>query len=181
MNVLHRLSSALGLLALAIVLGAWVWSTQQPTAWSVQAEATLRATAAEVEAQVAAPARWPAWIHGEDGAGAEWTPFGPATGVGAGQAWRSPRSEGRLTLVAAEAGAVRYTMALPAGDVAATGTIRWSEGADGTRVTWTDEGDYSGKLFAGLWVGPMSRRAELQMKQALRRLGEVIEAGRATP
>jgi len=175
-QVLNRIAAGFGLLVVVAMIVAWVASGARPATWEVEQRRVISGSPAQVAAWVAAPGRWPEWIHGDEGAGAEWTAFGPSSGVGAGQAWRSSRSEGRMEVVAATDSGLDYRLALPAGTTVATGSLRWSAVEGGTEVVWTDRGDYTGKPFAGLWVGPMGRRVELQMKAALRLLGERVTA-----
>lgn len=172
MQVLNRIAAGFGLLVVVGMLVAWGLSTTRPATWSVEQRRVLEAEPDVVAEWVAFPVRWPEWIHGVEGAGAEWAPFGPPSGVGAGQAWRSSRSEGRMEVVAATPTSLEYRLTLPAGTTVATGSLRWSRVDRGTEVVWTDAGDYTGKPFAGLWVGPMARRVELQMKAALRMLAD---------
>jgi carbon monoxide dehydrogenase subunit G len=145
-----------------------------PGSWDAEAEATLRATPAEVLAQIDSPEGWSAWTPWPDST----TRSGPAHGAGAAIEWDSRElGSGSFRIVEASPRGVAYavTVAGSGGSAMEThGTIRLDEVDGATRVTWSEEGDLGSNPLMGYWALTMDRAQGAELQKSLDRLAEVL-------
>jgi uncharacterized protein YndB with AHSA1/START domain len=118
------------------------------------------------------PRRWDEWAPLGD---VETTFSGPARGSGAMRSWDDPEmGDGRFTILTAEADReVRYRVEVQEGALITQGTLRLAPEGAGTRVTWTEVGDFGPNPLMGYTALGMDRMQGNQMENALRRLAEL--------
>ena len=101
--------------------------------------------------------------------------FGPSAGPGAGYAWSSAASTGKLTITASDPSrGVSYEMAMEANDTPAAGSITYAADGASTKVTWHDEGEF-GKPFGGYMVGIMEEQLGAHLESSLGTLKSMSE------
>jgi hypothetical protein len=162
--------------ALVLVVGLVL-----PSTYRVERSTTIQAPAEAVYAQVAHLERWQDWApwNARKYPGNQWMFGGPAVGVGAVRSW-SGEDVGTGTLSLTEADpktGVAYEMSLKDGRYRLHGRISFEPEADGTRVTWVDEGDLGGGLLLHYLRFPLQSRLGGQLEVALAQLKKRVEAG----
>lgn len=136
---IKRLLLALVALLVVAAVGGWLL----PRDYHVERHIQVAAPAEQVFALVAEPSQWKRWTvwNRRDPAMAI-SYFGPASGAGAGWAWRSPsQGDGRMTLTQVQPPArVAYDLYFPDWDDTTQGELRFEARDGGTRVSWTMDG-----------------------------------------
>lgn len=140
-----------------------------PGTWSAERTVVLSAAPGALYPLVEAPAAWRAW--------SEWpeqglVPDGPERGVGARLSWDDPElGNGSFEIVEAVPQArVRYRVEVEGGSMRTEGTFLLAPEGAGTRVTWTEEGDFGWNPLMGYWARLMERAQGRELERALRRL-----------
>lgn len=127
-------------LAAVLVVGGLLLSP----AFKVTRSTLVAAPADKVYALVAEPRRWNEWAawNKRDPA-MQITYSGPASGVGATWAWQSKsQGDGKMSFTAATPGQrVAYDLYFPDFGTTSTGDLVFMPDGNGTRVTWTMNGD----------------------------------------
>jgi hypothetical protein len=141
----------LAVLALAVV-GVLVAAALQPTHYTVTRSRVVSATPEEIQPMLTDLRQWNTWnpwIEQEPTAHLEYSD--PASGEGAWYTWEGEvLGAGRMDVEAVSPQEVRYSIAFTAPmESDAIIRIHMEPEAQGTRVTWTMEGDndFMGKLF----------------------------------
>lgn len=171
---------ASALMALGVIGVVGYGYTLDPV-WHVERSALIGASTADIHPYVESPANWKRWAMGQMAAdsGTKIETFGPEAGPGSGYSWEGTGSNGRLTLdSSAQATGVAYTMVMEGTDRPAHGSIRYAPEGEGTRVTWSDEGDF-GKPFGGFMVSVMAQQLGDHLDRSLATLGGLAEADAA--
>ena len=156
-----RLSAAFVVLIVGFVAAGFLL----PGTWSAEATRGIAAPPDRVFALLASPKHWDEWTPWPD---IQFTYEGPEQGAGAKRSWDAPQiGAGSLTVTRAEAPAeVDYEVALEGEAHPTRGSFRLQPSAEGTQVTWREEGDYGNN--------PVMRWAAVAMKR--RHAGE-LEVG----
>lgn len=149
-----------------------------PSTWNVSREAVLEAEAQELFPLISDLERWADWMFWPELGGLE---IGSSTGVGASRAWDDPGlGDGVLTLTAVDAGSsVDYGVSIEGGAIQITGRLRLEAAEGGTRVSWTEGGDFGWNPFLRYMALGMPRMQGVEMEKSLTRLG-ALAAGGAT-
>lgn len=170
MRLLRRVFAvAAGLLLLFLVVGVLL-----PGAWSVERTARIGAPPDSLHRLLSRPAAWQAWMPWpESGASFE----GPERGPGAAFSWDDPTyGSGRFTLLESDAaGSLRYRVSVEDGSVETTGRIRLEDGDGGTRVRWTESGDFGWNPLLGYAALTVEERQGRALEDAMARLKEHVE------
>lgn len=147
-----------------------------PGTWTVSREAVL-----EVEAQEAFPLisdfeHWANWMFWPELRGFE---TGASSGVGARRSWDDPGlGQGVLTLTAVDPGSsVDYDVQIEGGSIQIEGRIRLEPADNGTRLVWTEEGDFGWNPFLRYMALGMSRMQGAEMDKSLERLAASLRDG----
>jgi hypothetical protein len=128
-----------------------------PTTWHVERSMVIAAEPAEIHAQIESLKGWPEWTAWtrERDASLAWEFEGPEAGVGAVMKWQGdPKimGDGVLTVTRSDpAEGLDYDMSMMGGSALARGGLRYERVEEGTRVTWTDDGDMGLGPVAG-WL-----------------------------
>ncbi|MEM1451184.1 MAG: SRPBCC family protein [Planctomycetota bacterium] len=170
---------SLGILAVLIAVGLVL-----PTRYSVAGSTTIDGTPAAVHAYVGHLDRWPEWMP--------WETEDPSivtsrndrtTGVGASQSWTSAKAgDGEIEFTECdEQSGIAYDMAFltKRGRAPSKASIRYTPSGDGTKVTWTMEGDMVPmvpRALAGWMKLLMGRMIGGQFDRGLASLKEMVEA-----
>ncbi|MFZ5480143.1 MAG: SRPBCC family protein [Myxococcota bacterium] len=168
-----------GVLALGalVVGGAVAYGASQPKTWHVERSVIAAAAPQDVVPLLHDLARWQGWV-GSDGM--TFTLSDPSAGVGASYTWQSPGSHGKLTLTAADETGVAYEMTMEDSETPARGSVRVAPDGNATRVTWTDEGDFSAMgPLGGLMVPMMEKSLGPHFDGALKKLAGLAEKAAA--
>ena len=163
---LKVLTAAIGLLVLALAVGFLL-----PGRWEVERSALVAAPPGVVFSALDDPRRWDEWAPlGE----VEATFAGPARGAGAERRWDDPEfGDGVFTILSTVPDReVRYRVEVQNGSMITEGTVRLDPEGSGTRVVWTERGDFGHNPMLGYLTRSMDRLQGAQMEGALARLGE---------
>lgn len=146
-----------------------------PKTYAFERSIVVDADRAEVHELVSDLKAWPKWSPWIEEDPSIKTTLGEKTeGVGAHQSWTSDNGPGELTLTESspESG-VAYDMSFNEGQFKAEGAIRYASDGEGTRVTWSMNGDDGGTLVGRYFalmtdsmVGPMFERGLEKLKAA---------------
>lgn len=157
------------LLAFFLVVGLLL-----PGRWSAERTVEVRAPPKAIFPLLNAPSRWD-----------DWTPWaelessfeGPSSGAGASRAWNDRRyGRGRLTIVASEEPRrIRYRVEVEGGAIRIEGALILEPVPVGTRVVWTERGDFGWNPLLGWTALVMERSQGEAMDQSLARLKEAAE------
>jgi hypothetical protein len=172
------------LLVGALVGGAlFAYGSSQPKTWHVERTVTVQARPSDVTPFLDDLEQWAKWAAGDDAASSAMTyTFGEKRkGTGATYTWNGPGTHGTVTLTGSDETGVTYEMAMEDSATPSRGSIRLVPLGDATKVTWTDDGDFSamgplGGLMVPMMEGGLGPHFEGALT-TLRALAE--EAGRS--
>jgi uncharacterized protein YndB with AHSA1/START domain len=142
-----------------------------PGRFHIERSVQFNGPAARAYPLVADPHRWKDWtVWNQRDPAMQISYFGTPSGAGSGWSWHSPsEGDGKMTLTAVAADQrVAYDLYFPDMDSTSTGELRFEPQADGTRITWTMDGD--------MGANPLKRWLALAMD---RLVGPDFEAGLA--
>jgi uncharacterized membrane protein len=164
----------LSIVATLLVLG--VMGVLLPTHYHVQRAILINAPATAVHPWVEDLRRWPTW--------ANWNRVDPTLtatysnvtqGVGARETWRSERSGSGTREITRSDPHTGIEFSTELGDgIPCKGSVRYSESAGTTTVTWTDEGQLPG-LVGGFSKGAFEDTLGEHMAEGLKRLKQAVE------
>jgi len=159
----------LGLIVLLFAVGLFL-----PGTFHVERSVDIQAPPSRVHALVGDLRAWERWTPWKDEDPTIVVDYGErTTGVGASQTWVGESGDGELTFTASDpAGGVEYAMAFDDGKYPSLGALRYEPLPDGTRVTWSMDGESNG--IVGRWfgifmdgmVGPMFESGLQKLKRA---------------
>lgn len=147
-----------------------------PARWTVERSVDVPAAPADVFPYLNTVALWEAWTPWGE---IEASPVGPAAGVGAGREW-DDRQYGRGSFFLTDSEpprSISYRVRIEDGSATIRGRIRLVPMEGGTRIVWTEEGDFGRNPVLGwtaLFVGEDQGRV---LEESLRRLRDVVRAG----
>lgn len=153
--------------------GGLGYGATQPSTWHVERSRTIDAAPADVLALLEDMEAWPKWAGGEeaDAPGTTYTWGATKRGVGASYSWKSDGSSGTIALTRVDAEGVAYEMVMEASETPAKGTLRLAPDGAGTKVTWTDDGDFGMGPVGGLMAPMMEQALGPHFEGGLERLG----------
>ncbi|MDE2773699.1 MAG: SRPBCC family protein [Gemmatimonadota bacterium] len=164
------LAAAAAMLGAALVTGLLL-----PGTWRAERSTLVEASPAAVFVWLEDPRRWDRWAPLGDVA----TTFsGPERGVGATRSWdHTEMGDGTFTLTAVVPGReVRYRVSVQEGSLVTEGALTLESEGNGTRVTWSERGDFGLNPLMGFMARGMDRLQGAQMEGALARLAELATA-----
>ena len=167
---LKVLTGAILLLVALLLIGFLL-----PGSWEVERSVLVAAPPAAVFPALEDPRRWDDWAPlGEIPA----TFSGPERGAGATRRWdHAEYGDGVFTIVATVPDQeVRYHVEVQEGSLVTDGTFRLTAEGDGTRVTWTEAGDFGWNPLLGFMARGMDRVQGNQMELALAKLAQAVPA-----
>ena len=164
---LKVLAGASALLILALVVGFLL-----PGRWQVERTVRVAAPPEAVFPWLDDLRRWEEWAPLGDVAS---TLSGPERGTGAKRSWDDPAmGDGTFTILATvQDREVQYRVDVQEGTLITQGTLRLAPEGSGTRVTWTEVGDFGPNPLMGYTALGMDRMQGNQMENALRRLADL--------
>lgn len=163
----------------AVVLAVLGVAAVLPRSWSVERSVVIRSAPARIYPFLFDLRRWQEW--------SAWTKAidplvrntyeGPRDGVGAKWIWMGPKmGRGQLEIVAADpASGIELAQAVESEVVNSKATLRFSAEADGTRVTWRDEGTLP-PLVGGFFRGTVEDLLASHLEASLAKLKATVEA-----
>jgi len=150
-----------------------------PGRWSVERSVTVQVPRDSAFAALRRVDRWRSWMPWPEGVEA----LGEAeTGAGAGFRWDDPRyGSGRFALTGAEPPRLlAYEVTLEGGAARIRGRIGLDRVEHGTRVTWSESGEFGRNPILGYTALFMEERQGTQLEGVLERLRHDLE-GTGTP
>lgn len=164
-----RILGAGALLLLSFLGVGWLL----PGSWSADARTEVAAPPSEVLSHLDAAAAWRGWTPWPDsGLVAE----GAERGPGSRLEWDDRElGDGVFEIVEVADTLVRYRVQVQEGRMTTTGTVRLEATATGTRIHWSESGDFGRNPLMGYWARFMRRAQSREMEKGLRRLAELLE------
>jgi uncharacterized protein YndB with AHSA1/START domain len=163
-----------GTLAIALIffllLGIFL-----PGTWEADADGWVDASPARVFPFLAQPDLWVEWNSVPE-AGLKF--FGPAEGAGAGLEWDDPQyGKGRFEVLrSAPEERIEYEVLIEGGSLAILGSLTVQIEDSGTRLEWTEEGDFGWNPLLGYTAGRMGDSQALAMLASLEKLRALMES-----
>lgn len=150
-----------------------------PRSWSVERSIVIRSTPERIYPFLFDLRRWQewsAWTRAIDPL-VRHTYEGPQDGVGAKWIWMGPRmGRGQLEIVAADPSTgIELAQAIESEVVNAKASLRFSREAEGTRLTWRDEGTLP-LLVGGFFRGTVEELLAAHLDASLEKLKATVEA-----
>lgn len=138
--------------------------------WSAERERVVAAPRQEVHRVLEDLAVWPEWSSMGQVDGELST---PSSGQGATLSWDDPQwGQGVFTLTEVDADGVAYEVRVEDGSLQTWGRIALSSEADGTRVTWREEGDFGWNPLLAWFALGMDRVQGTELEKSLDALEE---------
>lgn len=178
MNPIKAVISVLALLLLAFVGVGFLLSGE----WQATRSTVVNASPAEVFDQLDSVEGWSRWspmpfVGGEVS--------GPQRGAGARLAWDDPQwGQGVWTLTEAEAPSrIGYRVEVEEGAMLTLGRLELAPVEGGTRVEWTEQGDFGWNPLLAFMALGMDRMQGEEMEKSLAELARVVgeAAGQTAP
>ncbi|MGD8361308.1 MAG: SRPBCC family protein [Gemmatimonadota bacterium] len=164
-----------GILLLYLLVGLLL-----PGTWTATEEAVLPAPPSAVYPFLNRISAWEAWTPFPE-TGLE--VFGPPDGVGAGVRWDDPRygkGEARIVEVRQDT-AVGYEVLIEGGALTIRGSLTLISEGDGSRVRWTENGDFGWNPLMGYAARGMASSQGEAMKSSLVRLAAAVARRKPDP
>lgn len=157
--------------AAVLVVGALL-----PGTWETRRSIRIDGTADSVYAWIDAPARWTEWTVWNS---VETTAEGPDRGEGAARRWDDDYvGDGRFVIaMSAPPDSLRYRVEVEGGQIRTWGLFRLEPANGGTRVTWSEAGDFGWNPLMGFAARSMDRIQGTELERGLRRLKALVETG----
>lgn len=146
-----------------------------PGTWEAKADGFVEAPPARVFPFLARPNLWAEWNSMPE-AGLLF--FGPPQGAGAGLEWDDPQyGKGRFELLqSALAERIEYEVLIEGGALSILGTLTLRLEGTGTRVEWTEAGDFGWNPLLGYSARRMGSSQAQAMLASLEKLRALVES-----
>jgi len=157
---------AFGALLFVLFLGV---GALLPGTWRARASRVVPAEPGAILPYLDGPGGWRSWTPWPE----EWLETdGPARGPGAAMRWDHPdMGDGIFEIVAVEGQErVAYTVLVEGGALRTEGRVELAPAEGGTRVTWTEEGDFGWNPLMGYWALAMGTVQGKELRKGLERL-----------
>lgn len=157
-------------LILFLLLGIFL-----PGTWEAKADGLIAGPPARVFPFLNRPNLWVEW-NSMPPAGLDF--FGPSEGAGAGLEWDDPQyGKGRFELLQSlpEKG-IEYEVLIEGGSLSILGTLTIQPEGDGTRLEWTEAGDFGWNPLLGYAVRRMGSSQAQAMLASLEKLRALVES-----
>jgi uncharacterized protein YndB with AHSA1/START domain len=175
MRWLKRVIVAIVVLVAALVVIGYLL----PSDYVVRRSIVIHAPPEKIYPLVATPKRWADWsVWTRRDPAMKITYFGPESGAGAGWQWDSKtEGQGKMTLTKADPkDGMAYDLYFPEYDSTSSGVMAFTPDADGTRVTWTNEGSMGANPFMHFMGLAMDRMVGKDFEGGLANLKARAEA-----
>lgn len=158
---------------LILVLGVGV---ALPGTWNAQRELMIEAPPDSVFVHLDVLQRWERWSPWP---AMEMARSGPARGEGATMVWDDPfAGDGTFSIVeSVPPTRVAYRVEVEGGSMVTRGVFSLDATGNGTRVVWTEEGDFGWNPLMGYAALTMHRVQGAELERGLARLRAVVETG----
>ena len=143
-----------------LVLGFVLVGFALPSQYSVERQLVINAPPERIYPLVAAPKRWMQWsIWTRRDPAMSIAYFGPESGTGAGWRWDShTEGRGEMTFTSADpARGLSYKLYFPDYNSTSTGDFLLAAEGNGTRVTWSNQGDLGNNPLMHYMAAAMDR------------------------
>ncbi len=157
-----------GALVIFVVVGLLL-----PGTWSVERSRTISAPVESVFPLLADLQQWELWTHWPELRGRT---DGPLSGAGATRSWDDPQyGSGVLTVTAVESDRlVSYEVSVDDGAIRISGRLALEGVPGGSRVTWTEEGDFGWNPLLAYMALTMDRMQGTELEKSLDRLAAAV-------
>ena len=166
----------IGLVALLVLLA--IVGFMLPRQFRVERSMTMAASAEKIYPMVAEPKNWPKWgVWNQRDPGMKVEFSGPASGVGAKWSWQS-KSEGNggMEFTAAEPNKqIVYKLSFPEMGMESKGELSFAADGTGTKVTWTNEGEFGNNPFVRYFGLMMDGMVGKDFDGGLKNLKAIVE------
>lgn len=155
MKIAKWIAVVVGLLVAVFFIGAALITPS----YKVERNTVIKAPAPKVYALVSDPRAWVRWtVWNQREPDMKMAFSGAPSGQGAKWEWEGKDGKGDMEFTAAEPGkSITYRLGFVEMNMVSTGSLTLSPQGDGTRVSWTNEGDM-GKSPMMRWFAPFMDR-----------------------
>lgn len=176
------LKAFIGLVLLVAVLA--IIGFFLPGKFKVERSITIAAPAEKIYPMISETRKWPTWtVWNERDPNMKIDYAGPLSGVGAKWAWQS-KSEGNGSMEFTSADAskgIEYKLTFADFGMVSSGVLNMVSDKAGTKVTWTNEGEFGGNPFMRYFGLAMDSMVGKDFDAGLVKLKRIVEADVATP
>ena len=173
LQVAWRVVAGLAFLLALFLVGGFLL----PGTWSTERSRTMGLPADSIFPYLDVLARWETWSPWP---GVEIERTGPPRGPGAMMRWDDPfTGDGVFRIVESRGDSLlRYEVRVEGGSIRTDGSFRLEDrGAGGTRVTWSEAGDFGWNPLLGYAALTMERAQGKELEHGLARLEAVVRTG----
>lgn len=169
LSVAWKVVAGLALLGALVLVGGLLL----PGTWEATRTIHIDAPPEDVRPWIETLERWDAWTFwGEVEAEAS----GPPSGAGATRSWDEPfHGQGTFTLTEATPRRIAYRVEVEGGAMVTRGTLTLDPEDGGTRVTWTELGDFGWNPLMGYAALTMGRVQGTELRRSLQRLQAIVQ------
>jgi Polyketide cyclase / dehydrase and lipid transport len=175
MAILKKIFIAL----IVLVAGLAVIGFFLPTKFKIERSVTIAAPAEKIYPMISETRKWPTWtVWNERDPNMKIDYAGPASGTGAKWAWQS-KSEGNGSMEFTSADVsqgIGYKLVLADVGMTSSGVLSMSPAASGTKIIWTNEGEFGGNPFMRYFGLVMDRMVGKDYEAGLAKLKKLVEA-----
>jgi uncharacterized protein YndB with AHSA1/START domain len=154
-----------------------------PAKFKIERTVTIAAPAEKIYPMISETRKWPTWtVWNERDPGMKIDYTGPASGAGAKWAWQS-KSEGNgsMEFISADVSrGIGYKLVLADVGMTSTGVLSMAPAGSGTKLTWTNEGEFGGNPFMRYFGLVMDRMVGKDYEACLAKLKKLVEAETAS-
>ncbi len=160
----------------ALLIGFLVIGFLMPAEWEAEYAAEIEASPERVFAHLASAAAWEEWTPSPD-SGVE--VFGPEEGEGSGRRWDDTGyGQGEFVITRSDPPRMlEYRVEVEGGSIVIEGRMTLEAVGSGTRVHWTESGDFGRNPLLGYMAGQMGELQGAQLEASLASLRRLVEAG----
>lgn len=172
LRIAAYLFGALGLVLLALLAVGFLL----PSTWTASRERWIEASPTDVFPHLDAAAAWAGWTPSPE-TGVDL--FGPPRGEGSGRRWDDPRyGQGEFVITHSEPPReLRYQVEVEDGAIRIRGALELQAERHGTRIHWTEEGDFGRNPLLGYLARRMGELQGAQLEASLAALARTVTEG----
>jgi uncharacterized protein YndB with AHSA1/START domain len=175
MAILKKVFIALIVLVAAVaVIGFFL-----PTKFKIERSVTIAAPAEKIYPMISETRKWPTWtVWNERDPAMKIDYTGPASGAGAKWAWQSKtEGNGSMEFTSADPSkGLAYKLAFADFGMTSTGVLSMAPDGSGTKLIWTNEGEFGGNPFMRYFGLVMDRLVGKDYEAGLAKLKKLVEA-----
>jgi hypothetical protein len=154
-----------------------------PAKFKIERTVTIAAPAEKIYPMISETRKWPTWtVWNERDPGMKIDYTGPASGAGAKWAWQSKsEANGSMEFISADVSrGIGYKLVLADVGMTSTGVLSMAPAGSGTKLTWTNEGEFGGNPFMRYFGLVMDRMVGKDYEAGLAKLKKLVEAETAS-